>query len=171
MCGAAAREVRYLISRGYRLRDIALLVRRLEDYVDLLQSILAEHQIPFFVDHRRTMAHHPLLVMIRSVLRIALKDWGHDAVMQLIKSGLAGISLADADCLENYVLEHRLRGAVWTREEPWTWCRRMVRGGDDDATSALPDPSCSTSAPAGAEASRTRRRSCWSPSPRKRARD
>ena len=84
---AAAREVRSLISRGYRLRDIALLVRRLEDYVDLFQSILAEHQIPFFVDHRRTMGHHPLLQMIRSVLRIALKNWPHDAVMQLIKSG------------------------------------------------------------------------------------
>ncbi|HEV8292937.1 MAG TPA: PD-(D/E)XK nuclease family protein [Tepidisphaeraceae bacterium] len=138
---AAAREVRALISSGYRLRDIALLVRRLEDYVDLLESTLREHGIPFFVDHRRTMAHHPLLAVIRSVLKIALKNWPHDAVMQLIKSGLAGISLADADCLENYVLEHRLRGSVWAREEPWTWCRRIARGGEDDATSALPDPS------------------------------
>jgi ATP-dependent helicase/nuclease subunit B len=138
---AAARQVKSLISSGYRLREIALLVRRLDDYVDLLESTLREHQIPFFVDHRRTMAHHPLLAVIRSVLRIALKNWPHDAVMQLIKSGLAGLSMTDADCLENYVLEHRLRGNVWTREEPWTWCRRITRGGDDDATSALPDPS------------------------------
>ena len=136
---AAAREVRYLISRGYRLRDIALLVRRLEDYVDLLQSILAEHQIPFFVDHRRTMAHHPLLAVIRSVLRISLKNWQHDAVMQLIKSGLASLSVADGDCLENYVLEHRLRGAaVWTREEPWTWCNRIARGVHPDVLTILP---------------------------------
>ena len=139
---AAAREISSLIAGGYRLREIALLVRRLDDYVDLLESTLREHQIPFFVDHRRTMAHHPLLAVIRSVLRIALGNWGHDAVMQLIKSGLAGLGVADADCLENYVLEHRLRGGnVWTREEPWTWCWRTARGGDDDATSALSDPS------------------------------
>jgi ATP-dependent helicase/nuclease subunit B len=137
---AAARHIRHLLSTGHRLRDIALLVRRTDDYLDLLQSTLQEHQIPFFVDHRRTMAHHPLLQLICSILRIALKNWPHDSVMQLIKTGLANISLVDADHLENYVLEHRLRGTVWTRDEPWTWCRRMSRGGDD-ATSAAPDPS------------------------------
>ena len=139
---AAARQVASLTAGGYRLREIALLVRRLDDYVDLLESTLREHQIPFFVDHRRTMAHHPLLAVIRSLLRIALKNWPHDAVMQLIKSGLAGLSTADADCLENYVLEHRLRGgSVWRRQEPWMWCRRIARGGDEDAASALADPS------------------------------
>jgi ATP-dependent helicase/nuclease subunit B len=128
----AARKIKELLRGGMRLREIAVLVRRLELYHDLINAAFGEHGIRYFVDRRRTMAHHPLLQFVRAVLMIARQGWPHDAVMMLMKSGLGGLTGQESDRLENYVLEHRLRGGVWGREEAWNWRRRMTRGGHDE---------------------------------------
>ena len=133
----AARHIRHLLSNGLRKRDIALLVRNLEPYQDLLAAAFREHNIRFFIDRRRTMAHHPLLRCVRSLIAIAQHRWPHHAVMMLIKSGLGGVSLDQADRLENYVLAHHLRASAWTREKPWIF--RKPAG--DVETSHQPDES------------------------------
>ena len=117
----AARTIDELMGGGLRRRDIAVLVRRLELYHDLITAVFREHGIPCFIDRRRAMTHHPLLEFLRGAMSIINENWPHDAVMGLIKSGLAGIGMDDADALENYVLEHCLRGPVWEMAEPWTW--------------------------------------------------
>ena len=55
----------------------------------------------------------------RAALAIAQGGWPHDWLMTLVKTGLTGISPAGADALENYVLEHRIRGEQWAALEPW----------------------------------------------------
>ncbi|MCY2951961.1 MAG: exodeoxyribonuclease V subunit gamma [Planctomycetota bacterium] len=136
----AARTIRHHLSQGLRFRDIAVLVRNLDIYHDLISAAFREHDIPYFVDRRRSMAHHPLLQFLRAALAIPHHDWPHDSVMLLIKSGLASLSTDQADRLENYVLEHRLRGSIWQRPEPWSFHRHLSTSPDDDATVA-PDES------------------------------
>src|SRR5439155_8781980 len=64
----------------------------------------------------------------RVALSMERQGWPHEAVMSVIKSGLAGIDRDDADALENYLLLHRLRGAsAWTMREPWTFARTITR--------------------------------------------
>lgn len=128
---AAARAICKLLHEGQRLRDIAVLVRDLDQYHELIDASFREHDITWFVDRRRTAAHHPLLQMIRALLQIARQDWPQEAVMILLKSGLAGVTSEDADELENYVLEHRLVGPAWIDAEPWTYARRLHRDDDD----------------------------------------
>ena len=130
---AAARQVRQLVASGdVRLRDVAVLARDLDDYHALIDASFREHALPFFVDRRRTAAHHPLLQFVRSVLAIARHGWPHEAVMALLKSGLSGLTLDEADELENYVLVHRIAGIKgWEDPKPWQYERRMTRGGDD----------------------------------------
>jgi hypothetical protein len=53
----------------------------------------------------------PLLQLLRSVLQLASGNWSNDAIMTLAMSGLAGLSLDEADELENYVLLHRMKQA------------------------------------------------------------
>jgi ATP-dependent helicase/nuclease subunit B len=137
----AARWIRQLTRGGLRLRDIAVLVRSLDVYHDLINAAFREHDVRYFVDRRRTMAHHPLLQFVRAVLQIAQRNWSHDSVMLLLKCGLSGLAADEADRLENYVLEHRLRGSVWGRVEPWNWCRRMTKPAGDDPTAPEPDES------------------------------
>jgi ATP-dependent helicase/nuclease subunit B len=129
---AVARRIRELLHDGkVRLRDIAVLVRDLEPYHELIDASFREHGIPYFVDRRRTAAHHPLVQFVRAAFQVARHEWPHDAVMTLLKSGLAGASLDEADELENYVLLHRIRGAAWGDGTPWT-SRSLTRAGRDD---------------------------------------
>ncbi|MEA2736264.1 MAG: ATP-dependent helicase/nuclease subunit [Humisphaera sp.] len=130
-----ARRIRSLLRAGLRLRDTAVLVREIDDYEELISASFREHDIPYFVDRRRSAGHHPLIQFTRAVFQIARHNWPHDAVMSLIKSGLAGIAPDDADGLENYVLLHRIRGAGWADKQPWNYHRTRAtrRDRDDDA--------------------------------------
>ena len=51
--------------RACRLRDVAVLVRNLDDYAPLIDAAFREHNLPYFIDRRRTAAHHPLLQFVR----------------------------------------------------------------------------------------------------------
>jgi ATP-dependent helicase/nuclease subunit B len=137
---AVARGIQALLREGYRLRDVGVLVRDLDHYHGLIDASFREHGIPYFVDRRRTAAHHPLLQFVRSVFQIARHDWPHDAVMAMLHTGLAGMSLYEADGLENYVLAHRIRGVEgWEATTPWGFRRRIVGAEDaDGAASAEP---------------------------------
>jgi ATP-dependent helicase/nuclease subunit B len=132
---AAARRVRELATSGVRLRDIAVLMRDVDEYEPLIARSFREHGLPYFVDKRRTAAHHPLLMFVRAAIRIARFDWPHDAVMLLLKTGLAGPSPEAVDELENYVLDHRLRGGTaWLAPQPWAYRSELTRQRDEDET-------------------------------------
>lgn len=115
----AAGRVRDLLREGCRLRDVAVLVRDGDAYMELLAASFREHDLPCFLDRRRSAAHHPLLQFMRAALQIVLHDYPHDAMMTLLKSGLADVSGDEADELENYVLLHRVRGHMWASKESW----------------------------------------------------
>jgi ATP-dependent helicase/nuclease subunit B len=129
---AAARRIGALLRREkIRLREIVVLVRDIDEYEELIAASFREHEIPYFVDRRRSAGHHPLIQFTRAVFQIVRQNWPHDAVMSLIKSGLAGIVPRDADELENYVLLHRIRGGAgggWADAQPWKYNRTIARG-------------------------------------------
>lgn len=137
---AVARHIRTLTADGFRFRDVAVLVRDLEDYHRPLDAAFREHGIPCFVDRRRTAGHHPLIQFVRSVFQIARFDWPHDATVLLLKSGLACISADEADEVEDYVLVHRVRGWRWESAEPWAYRRNLTRRGGDDGDDPADDP-------------------------------
>src|SRR5205814_3283314 len=123
---AVARRIRAMLrkqvapGKDFRLRDIAVLVRDIDDYDELIAASFREHDIPYFVDRRRSAGHHPLLQFTRAAFQIARRDWPHDAVMSLIKSGLCGLTSEEAEDLENYVLMHRIHGGdAWTARAAW----------------------------------------------------
>ncbi len=120
----AARWIRKLVSDGMRFRDIVVLMRSPEEYHHILQASFAEHQIPLFMDERRTASHYPLVRLIRAALAVAITNWSHDAMMGVIKTALVGLSPADADGLENYVLWRGIDHNVWSTEKNWTGRRR-----------------------------------------------
>lgn len=123
---AAARWIRLLTTGGMRYRDIAVLMRSHEDYHQLIEASFREHNIPFFVDRRRTASHHPLLRLIRAALAVAITQWSHEPMMAILKTGLVGLSDTEADALENYVLLHGIHHGTWTSDRPWTGRRRQA---------------------------------------------
>jgi ATP-dependent helicase/nuclease subunit B len=127
-----ARRIQELTSTGLRLRDIAVLVRSLEIYQDLIALAFKEHDIPCFLDRRRTATHHPLIEFLRAIFQIALHNWPHDAAMSLLRTGLAAVDLFDTDGLENYVLTHRITGVEgWEPVRPWDYKPARLSSSDD----------------------------------------
>jgi ATP-dependent helicase/nuclease subunit B len=128
---AAARWITQLAAHGYRYRDIAVLMRSEDDYHQLIDASFHEHGIPFFIDRRRTAAHHPLLRLIRAALAVALTRWAHEPVMAFLKTGLAGLDSSQTDALENYVLQHGIHHTAWIDGKPWTATLPTPEDSDD----------------------------------------
>ncbi|HEY8418429.1 MAG TPA: helicase-exonuclease AddAB subunit AddB [Limnochordales bacterium] len=122
---AAAREIlRLARERGWRFRDMAVIVRELERYSDLVAAVFTSYGIPHFIDSRRPLSHHPLTELVRSALETVATGWATEAVVRCLKTDLLPVSRDEADRLENYALEHGIEGTAWIREEPWGYMRR-----------------------------------------------
>ncbi|MBN1492054.1 MAG: exodeoxyribonuclease V subunit gamma, partial [Phycisphaerae bacterium] len=124
---AAVAEIQRLIreSNGtLRYRDIAVIVRDLEPYHDLLSAALTAQGIPFFIDRRRRTAHHPLVELLRLLPAIVHRRLAMDDVRLLLKTGLTPLAAREADTLENYVLAHGIHGLdAWLGPADWTYRR------------------------------------------------
>ncbi|HAP32290.1 MAG TPA: helicase-exonuclease AddAB subunit AddB, partial [Firmicutes bacterium] len=90
--------------------------------------------IPFFLDQKRTILHHPLVEFIRSALEVVNGNWRADAVFRCIKSSYLFPLASDAaqrrywrdqvSRLENYVLAFGIKGAAWQPENRWHFIYR-----------------------------------------------
>jgi len=118
---AVARICRWVqdVPQPYRYRDVAIIVRDLELYQDLLTAALRARGIPFFVDRRRMTAHHPLVELLRCAVAMAAEDMSLDSVRTALKTGLLDISVEAADELENYILARRIAGLDAWRSDDW----------------------------------------------------
>ena len=118
----AVRSVVDLVQRPtapLRYRDIAIIVRDLELYHDLLSATLQAHGVPFFIDQRRSTRHHPLVQAVRALLDLHGEGSFDSAIIALLKSGLSGLTDAEADAVENYALASGpATPEAWAKE--WT---------------------------------------------------
>lgn len=128
------REIRQLVrTKGYRYRDIALLIRNGANYHDLIEPVFDDYQIPYFIDQKRTMLNHPLIELIRSSLEVINSFWRYEPVFRVIKTELIyplqenqAKMREKMDKLENYVLAYGIKGSKWTKKDRWGY--RRIRG-------------------------------------------
>ncbi|SEB40960.1 helicase-exonuclease AddAB subunit AddB [Paenibacillus sp. GP183] len=146
--GAVRDIMRLVQNEGVRYRDIAIMVRNMESYNDLLHSTLTDYEIPHFFDEKRTVLHHPLVEFIRSAIEVVQHNWHYDAVFRCVKTDLlAPLTAADKldeqramfDQLENYVLAFGIRGSRWTNGKPWTYRLKAGLDSSADQTSNVED--------------------------------
>jgi len=116
---AAAREILRFVRNGGRYRDCAVLMRDLEGFQDALRRGLSRYGIPFFLDRRETVSHHPLAELTRFALRTVAFDWRLEDWLGALKTGLAGLDDPEVDRLENAALARGWNGsAVWLQPFP-----------------------------------------------------
>jgi len=116
---------------SYRYRDIAIIVRDLELYHDLLAEALRGREIPCFIDRRRPVTHHPLVELLRSLVGAGVEGLSLSTMRQLIQCGMMPQDAEALDELENYLIEHGIEGADRWREPEWRH-RRMAPANDRD---------------------------------------
>lgn len=130
--GVARDMIRLCRDEGYRWRDIGILLRATESYVDLVETVLGDYEIPFFSDRKRQSFHHPLAELLRSALDVVLERWSYEPVFRCFKTDLFSVTRDEVDRLENYVLEFGIRGTKWTKGKIWTFIRRFSLGEDSE---------------------------------------
>ncbi|MGJ9459352.1 helicase-exonuclease AddAB subunit AddB [Oceanobacillus sp. CF4.6] len=129
--GAAQEILRLVREEKYRFQDIAVFIRQTDVYHDLIHTIFDDHDIPVFIDEKRTMLNHSLIEFVRSVLDIVEGNWRYDAVFRVLKTGFIRATDKEypltnnaIDELENYCLEYGIRSRErWFAEEEWKFQR------------------------------------------------
>ncbi len=110
---AARTILRFVRDQGGRFREIAVLVRSLDDYHTVLPRVFARYEIPSFLDRREAVGHHPLAELTRHALRTVAFDWQPDDWFGALKSGLVSADEAGLDRLENLALARGWKRAQW----------------------------------------------------------
>ena len=103
--------------KGYRYRDISVVCRSIDDYEKITSVIFKDYDIPYFLDKKIQLLSNPLVIIISSAFEILLKNWSYESVFKYLKSGLTGMNNSYIDILENYILEHGIKGYKWTVKE------------------------------------------------------
>lgn len=124
---AIAREITKLTREdGFRYQDIVLLYRQADLYDPLITSIFQQYEIPIFTNTKKTMLHHPLIELSRSVLEVMTSNWKYEPVFRSVKTDLFFPLQAEltiwrerADRLENYCLAQGIYGERWFEEARW----------------------------------------------------
>lgn len=130
---AAGREIiRLCRDEGYRFREIAVITRDLEPYHDCVAAVFGDLGIPHFIDRRSSIAHHPVVELIRSALAVVVSRWELRPLMRCLKTDLLPLERADVDVLENYAMAHGLRGSAWYDKRPWPYGSRLTSRGVED---------------------------------------
>jgi len=111
----AAREISKFVRHGGRYRQIAVLVRNLETYHALFQRVFSRYEIPFFLDRRQSVGHHPLAELTRSALRTVALGWQHEDWFAALKTGLVPAAEEQIDRLENEALARGWHGTLWQK--------------------------------------------------------
>ena len=106
--------------KQYRYQDIAILYRD-EAYAYLFDSVLPQYDIPFNIDTKRSMTHHPIMEMVGSLLEVIQTNWNISPMMRLIKTNILTNHFKDSayliDLLENFVVERGVYGKRWLDEK------------------------------------------------------
>jgi ATP-dependent helicase/nuclease subunit B len=114
----AAREILRHVRAGGRYREVAVLVRKLNEYHAPLSRTLARYGIPFFLDRRESVAHHPAVELTRSALRTVTLGWQNEDLFTVLKTGLVQVKDQWIDRLENEAMARGWQGLVWRHPLP-----------------------------------------------------
>ncbi len=107
---ALADKIIALARSGIRYRDMAVIASDMEVYTPLVQRAFALRKIPLFLDSRRDLRGHPAAQLLVSAATIAKNGVSRSMLLRIAKTGLAGVSSANAEEFENYCLKRGFLG-------------------------------------------------------------
>lgn len=115
----AARILELVREKGYRFREIAVAARGFDPYADLIDSVFRRYGVPTFITAMHDILQKPVLTLVAAALDTVTGDYDYDDVFRYLKTGLAGLSADECDCLENYVLKWNIHGSRWSASKDW----------------------------------------------------
>lgn len=106
---------------GIRWKEMAVLTRDINLYHDYLDKILTAYNIPFFMDYKYPILHHPLIELILSALELVDAQWNYEPLFRCLKTDFFPLTRDNVDRLENYCLAYGIQGGEWESEADWDY--------------------------------------------------
>ena len=127
-CQIVAAEIKKLIRKeNLRYRDIAVIVRKEEDYTKDLSSAFRKYEIDCFHDNRQPIDTQPLVVFVKCLLDILVKGFESENVLRFLKTQLYGFTVEEIALLEDYCLMWKIRPSMWMN----TWAENPKGFGEE----------------------------------------
>ncbi|WP_438492393.1 helicase-exonuclease AddAB subunit AddB [Paenibacillus sp. IHBB 3054] len=122
--GALREMIRLARDEGAEYGEMAVFMRNISDYEQLITPLFQDYGVPFFLDQKVNELHHPLVEFVRSALDVVRRRWRYEDVFRCVKTELllpldGSITREDMDALENYVLACGIHGYRWTDGRSW----------------------------------------------------
>ncbi len=101
---------------GYRYKDFCIISRN-DSYKDIIDEYSRLYEIPVFTDNRVPMLSLPISAFVLSAVKAAL-SFNTEDILNMLKTGLAGLSKEETAKLENYAYVWSIDGKRWL--DKWT---------------------------------------------------
>ena len=101
---------RLVLTKGYQYRDISVVCGDLDSCGAAFEKLAPRYDIPLYVDRTSSAGLNPLTEAIRSVLGIRAEGYSYNSVFRYLRSGMSTLTREETDLLENYCLEHGIKG-------------------------------------------------------------
>lgn len=110
---------RRITEEGAHYRDFAVVARRAEQYVGILDVAFKRAGIPCFLSKKTDIATYPAVKLIYSAYAVCTGGWKQSDIITYLKCGLSGISPEDIDIFEIYTARWKLSGRRITDGVEW----------------------------------------------------
>ena len=79
------------------------------EYVPIIQKVFANLQIPYFIDERKKVEHHPLIKLIISYIDVIRKNYNTKSLIAFAKNPYFSSQLDLAEKFENYLIRYNIK--------------------------------------------------------------
>lgn len=110
---AAAYILRLVREEGLKFGDIAVVCNDTDVRGGIIRRTFTRWGIPVFMDRKRKVLHHRAVGFLLALMEIIAGGYRDEALMRLVKSGFVTENDDEAELLENYVKQFRIRGTAW----------------------------------------------------------
>ncbi|MBE7010649.1 MAG: hypothetical protein E7418_04075 [Ruminococcaceae bacterium] len=104
---------REVAENNLHYRDIAILAGDFETYQDLIKTVFPVYDIPVFIDRKRSLLSHSVIVMFFSLFDLISHGIDTESLLCYAKCGYCGLTREEVDTLENFALAGRLKRRDW----------------------------------------------------------
>lgn len=112
----AATICRLVEEKGYRYRDFSVICRSAEPYYAPLGVVLKKRGIPCFVSQPTRVDAEPIMRFVLGAFDTVMSNFATDNILEMLKTGLSGLSNEEISDLENYAFMWKISGAAWKED-------------------------------------------------------
>ncbi len=118
-CELIAADIRGRVAKGAKFKDFAIIARRAEDYVGLIDNALEGAGVPCFISKKRDVASFEAIKLIYTAFAVISGGYKKEDVISYAKCAPRGISREACDEFELYVEKWQINGRRFTDGVVW----------------------------------------------------